>query len=214
MNDALDGFAVLLVDDHPLFRDALANVLRVQVPGLRVRAVASLADALRELAHDRDGFDLVLLDYRLPGADGLRCASRLRELHPELGIGLLSGVDDPTLAGRARRAGLVTYLPKSLEIPALLGRLRLVADGQVVFDDQEAATELPPSNCLGLSDRQVDVLRQLATGGTNKEIARALGITPSTVKSHLEAIFDMTGTANRVQAVMLARTAFPEDDAR
>ncbi len=215
MDDALDGFAVLLVDDHPLFRDGLAHTLRLQVHGPQVRAVASFADALDELAQGRDGFDLVLLDYRLPGADGLRCAGRLRELYPDLAVGLLSGVDDPTLAHRARAAGLVACLPKSLEIDALLSRLRHIAGGETVFDDVTAATDLmagPNASC-GLSERQFDVLRQLATGGTNKEIARQLGITPGTVKSHLEAIFAKTGAANRMQAVMLARTTFSPPDA-
>ena len=203
MTDAFDGFAVLLVDDHPLFRDGLANVLHLQAPGLKVRAVASLTQALRELAQDRDGFDLVLLDYRLPGADGLRSARRLRESYPQLAVGLLSGVEEPTLAQRARSAGLVTCLPKSLELSELLSRPRRLAGGETVFDDAPAATELLADShaSFGLSDRQFDVLRQLATGATNKDIAQALSISPSTVKSHLEAIFTKTGTANRLQAV-------------
>ena len=67
MNDELDGFAVLLVDDHPLFRDGLATALRHQVPTLQVHAVATLDQALEVLCSDGEAFDLVLLDYRLPG---------------------------------------------------------------------------------------------------------------------------------------------------
>ena len=213
MDDALVGFGVLLVDDHPLFRDGLANVLRLQVPGLHVRALGSFTEALRDLAQHRDSVDLVLLDFRLPGADGLRCAFRLREVYPELGVGLLSGVNDPTLAHRAKAAGLMACLPKSLEVPALISRLRRIAEGDTVFEDLGAEPELlvDPHASYGLSERQFDVLRQLATGGTNKEIARALGITPSTVKSHLEAIFSKTGTSNRLQAVMLARSHIDAD---
>lgn len=213
MHEVLDGFAVMLVDDHPLFRDGLADVLRLQVSGLQVRAVASLGDALRELARNSDEFDLVLLDYRLPGADGLRCAARLREQHPGLAVGLLSGVDDPTLAHRARAAGLVACLPKSLEISELLSCLRRIAGGATVFDDAAAGEQLADTQAAyGLSERQLDVLRQLATGRTNKQIARTLGITPSTVKGHVEAIFAKTGTTNRLQAVMLARATFTGSD--
>lgn len=208
MNHALVGFELMLVDDHPLFRDGLVSVLQLQAPGLRIRALASFAQALRELAQNREAVDLVLLDYRLPGVDGLRCAIRLREMYPELALGLLSGVDDPTLAHRARSAGLVACLSKSLEIPALVDRLRRLAEGEPVFENliAESGPLTDAHAPYGLSERQFEVLRQLATGGTNKEIARALGITPSTVKTHLEAIFSKTGTSNRLQAVMLART--------
>lgn len=89
--DALDGFALLLVDDHPLFRDGLAVALRHQAPGLRVQAVGSAAKAMDLLASDAERFDLVLLDYRLPGTDGLRCAAQLMERYPGLGVGLMSG---------------------------------------------------------------------------------------------------------------------------
>ena len=156
-----------------------------------------------------------MLDYRLPGLDGLRCAARLRELYPQLAIGLLSGVDDPSLADRARKAGLATCLPKSLEVVDLLSCLRRLAAGETVFDDTAMdALPMDPHAAWGLSERQQDVLRQLATGGSNKEIARTLGITPSTVKSHLEAIFTKTGTTNRMQAVMLAHATFSHPDAQ
>lgn len=213
MAGALDGFAVLLVDDHPLFRDGLATALRHQVPGMRVHAVATLGEALSALDDDADGFDLVLLDYRLPGTDGLRCAARVRELHPEVGLGLMSGVDDPTLARRARDAGLMTFLPKTLEMHALLARLARLAAGEVVFDDPAAPVAPEVATPYGLTDRQLDVLRELSTGASNKEIARALGIAPATVKNHVEAIIARMGTSNRLQAVMLARAMRPANDA-
>lgn len=209
--DLLDGFALLLVDDHPLFRDGLALALRHEVPNMRVQAVGTLADALQTLAAPHcgeDAFDLVLLDYRLPGADGLRCAELLMQRYPELGIGLISGQDDPTLPERVREAGLIAYLPKSLEISVLLQQLRRIAAGEPVFSrpgwlEHPTETQVQP---LGLTARQWDVLRHLGTGGTNKEIARTIGISPATVKNHLEAIFAKLGASNRLQAVMLART--------
>lgn len=83
-----------------------------------MQAVGSPAEALELLMSDGEGFDLVLLDYRLPGTDGLRCAAQVMERHPGLGVGLMSGADDPTLGHRAQDAGLVAYLPKTLEVPA------------------------------------------------------------------------------------------------
>lgn len=210
--DALDDFAVLLVDDHPLFRDGLVAALRHQVPGLRAQAVDSLTEALEVLALDGEAFDLVLLDYRLPGMDGLRCAARLMERHPGIGVGLMSGEDDPTLARRAQNAGLLAYLPKTLDVPTLLAHLRCLALGEPVFAD---AAPLPgadqaPTGPYGLTARQIAVLRMLVSGGSNKEIARAMGISPGTVKNHLNAIFAKMGAANRLQAVMMAQAVIRE----
>ena len=213
--DALDGFALLLVEDHPLVRDGLAAALRHQAPGLRVQAVGSPAEALELLMSDGEGFDLVLLDYRLPGTDGLRCAAQVMERHPGLGVGLMSGADDPTLGRRAQDAGLVAYLPKTLEIPALLAQLRQLAEGEPAFADAARAPDADqaPTGPYGLTVRQVDVLRMLASGGSNKEIAREMGISPGTVKNHLNAIFTKMGAANRTQAVMMARSALEQDAA-
>ncbi|RKR66646.1 LuxR family two component transcriptional regulator [Acidovorax sp. 94] len=213
--DPLNGFALLLVDDHPLFRDGLAAALRHQAPGLRVQAVGSPAEAIDLLAGhgegESEGFDLVLLDYRLPGMDGLRCAALLMAQHPGMGVGLMSGVDDPTLARRTQDAGLVAYLPKTLEVPALLAQLRQLAEGEPSF---AVAAQPPdaeqPTGPYGLTARQIDVLHMLASGGSNKEIARAMGISPGTVKNHLNAIFTKMGAANRVQAVMMAQAVIRE----
>lgn len=216
LNDELDGFAVLLVDDHPLFRDGLATALRHQVPTLQVHAVATLDQALEVLCSDGEAFDLVLLDYRLPGEDGLRGAERLRARCPSVGIGLMSGVDDPTLPRRAYDAGLMAYLPKALELPALLSCLRRLANGETVFDDELLAPAISVAAVAGprgLTGRQVDVLRHLATGASNKQIARALGISPATVKKHIEDIFDKMGASNRLQAVMMARDTLEQHDA-
>lgn len=204
----LDDFALLLVDDHPLFRDGLAAALRHQVPRLCVQAVGTLDDALDALAAADDGFDLVLLDYLLPGMDGLRCAQVLMRRHPELGVGLMSGLDDPTLPLRAREAGLSAYLPKSLEIATLLEHLGRLARGEPVFGapgPPVLASDAAPADSMALTARQQDVLRALAQGSSNKQIARAMGISPTTVKKHLEAIFARMGATNRVQAVVMAR---------
>jgi two-component system nitrate/nitrite response regulator NarL len=212
--DVLDDFSLLLVDDHPLFRDGLVAALRFQAPSMCVQAVGSPAEALELLADHGESFDLVLLDYRLPGMDGLRCAALLMERHPGMGVGLMSGVDDPTLARRTQEAGLVAYLPKTLEVPALLAQLRRLAEGEPAFSapptEPEADATQAPTGPHGLTARQVDVLRMLASGGSNKEIAREMGISPGTVKNHLNAIFAKMGAANRVQAVMMAQAVFRE----
>lgn len=214
--DALNGFSLLLVDDHPLFRDGLATALRHQAPGLQVQAVASLADALQALEYDAERFDLVLLDYRLPVVDGLRGAVQIQQTYPGVSVGLMSGLDDLTLPRRARDAGLMAYFPKTLEVPELLAHLCRVAQGDRAFEDRDAfSSRISVPACdqggvvgpYGLTARQAEVLRLLGTGGTNKEIARELGISPATVKNHLDAMFSKMGATNRVQAVMMARSS-------
>ncbi len=209
----LEDFGLLLVDDHPLFRDGLAVALRHRAPGLRVSAVATLEEALDALARTAEGFDLVLLDYRLPGADGLRCAEALMARHPEVAVGLMSGLDDASLPLRAREAGLSAYLPKSLELSTLLEHLDRLAHGEPVFSAPGlplAPDDAARIDALGLTARQLDVLRALAGGVSNKEIGRDLGIAQGTVKRHLESIFEKLGATNRTQAVLMARALFGE----
>lgn len=205
--ETLEGFALLLVDDHPLFRDGLVAALRHRVPLLRVQAVGSIDEALQVLGGMKEGFDLVLVDYRLPGANGLRAAVQIMREHPGMGVGLMSGMEDPGLPARAREAGLMAYLPKTLEIEALVGKLVQLSRGEPVFAQTEgpAGLDISPGSPLGLTARQMDVLRALATGSSNKEIARAIGISPATVKNHVEAIFARLGATNRLQAVTMAQ---------
>lgn len=209
----LDDFGLLLVDDHPLLRDGLTMALRASAPGLRVQAVASAEEASALLVREAEAFDLVLLDYRMPGEDGLRAAEALRRRHAHIAIGLMSGIEDSSLPVRAREAGLVAYLPKSLEIDALIAALGRLARGDTVFDLAKAARRDGLDTCgpFGLTTRQMTVLQLLATGASNKVIAQQMGISPATVKNHLDAIFAKMGAANRLQAVMMLRSA--ADDA-
>lgn len=211
--DRLDDFGLLLVDDHPLLRDGLTMALRTSAPGLRVQAVASAEEADALLVREAEAFDLVLLDYRMPGEDGLSAAQALRRRHAHIAVGLMSGAEDNSLPVRAREAGLVAYLPKSLEIDALITALERLARGETVFDLAEAVHHNGLGACgpFGLTARQMAVLRLLATGASNKVIAQQMGISPATVKNHLDAIFAKMGAANRLQAVMMVRSA--ADDA-
>lgn len=205
----LDDFALLLVDDHPLFRDGLVAALRHRAPGLRVQAVGDCAEALARLAAAGGGIDLVLLDYRLPGLDGLRCAKRLMQQHPGVAVALMSGLDDASLPDRARAAGLCGYLPKSLEVSTLLEQLERIAQGQPVFN--APVPVVAPTGPHGLTPRQMQVLQALGRGGSNNDIAHALGLAPATVKKHLEAIFTRMGATNRLQAVLMARAWLAEE---
>ena len=197
----LAGFSVLLVDDHPLFREGLMLALAQRSPALHCHAVASLQEALQHVAASGNSVDLVLFDYRLPGEDGLACARKLRLRFPQIACALMSGSDDASLPTRVREAGLVGYFPKTLDVDALLEGLACLARGETFYTSGFAA--LSASSHEGLTPRQHEILRRVADGATNKEIAQLLQIAPHTVKNHLAQIFDRLGASNRAQAVSM-----------
>jgi two-component system, NarL family, nitrate/nitrite response regulator NarL len=209
--NALSGFGLLLLDDHALFRDGLVMALGQLAPECDVAAVATCQAAVTTLAAQPDRFDLVLVDYKLPETNGLAFAAEIRRSHPYLSVGLLSGEDDADLPAQARSAGLVAFLSKSLSMQTMLAALTRLAQGDTVFTPHALPSASDPADPadppFGLTPRQLDVLALLATGHSNKVIAQALGISPATVKNHLDAIFAKMGVSNRLQAVMLARAA-------
>ncbi len=205
--NALDDFGLLLVDDHPLFRDGLAMALQNRAPGLRVCAVASADEADALLADESQVFDLVLLDYRLQGTDGLRAAQRLRSRHCNVSFGLMSGLDDASLPLRVRDAGLVAYLPKALEVDALIEALQQLATGETVFCE---AAETPLSQPNGTAQFGSD---DTAIVGFADACHRCHQQGDSAAPGHLarhrqeplDAIFEKMGATNRVQAVVMAQ---------
>jgi DNA-binding NarL/FixJ family response regulator len=144
----------------------------------------------------------VLADLRLPGAeDGLSLLAQVGQRFPTVARVLVSGSDDPHLPAQARRAGLMGYLPKSLD-PALweLALARILSGEPWFPREATSALEGDPTG------RQVEILARLAEGWSNKAIARELGITERTVKYHLAEIYGRLGAANRAEAVARAST--------
>jgi DNA-binding NarL/FixJ family response regulator len=176
-----------------------------------LHAVGSLDEALAHLQQQASRSaqtDLALLDYRLPGEDGLQCALRLRARFPAVACAIMSGTDDARLPARVREAGLMGYFPKTLDVSALLQGLEQLALGHSYFAPLHA--QVLPDAADPLTPRQREVLGMVARGATNKEIAQILQIAPHTVKNHLGQIFERLGAANRAQAVsMLQDSTLP-----
>lgn len=196
----------LVVDDHAVVRMGVAQLLRQLQPAMEVSEAGNLAQAEALLAA-RPDVALVVLDVFLPDVPptsplmGLR---RLRQRHPLLAVALLSAEADKDLASQALREGAAGWLPKSADPRALAAALTLVLQGGCYVPrfllEREAGA---PAE--GLSGRQLEVLAQLVEGRSNKEIARALALSESTVKTHLAAIFRVLKARNRTQAVMAGR---------
>jgi DNA-binding NarL/FixJ family response regulator len=196
-----------LADDHPIVRAALASALGDLAPSVRFREASDAAGALALL----DGvppLDLLVVDLRMPGADGLSTVRALRERAPEVPLVVVSAEDDPAHIAPLLALGVAGFIPKSEPPAVIVSALRLVlAGGTYVPPRLAAAAAAPPPGAAdaGLTPRQWEVVKLLARGLSNKAIANALGVTEGTVKVHLIAVFRALGVRNRTAAVIAAR---------
>jgi DNA-binding NarL/FixJ family response regulator len=196
----------LVADDHPLVRDALARTLAELDPAVEVVAVADFGAALAALR--ADAFDLALIDWQMPGMDGVQGLHRLREAAPTVPLVVASGHDDAATIRAALAAGAAGFIPKSERTEVLLQALRLVRAGGVYVPSrllEAAADPGPQAPAADLTPRQLDVLACLMRGEPNKLIARELGLTEGTVKIHIAAILRALQVRNRTEAVVRAR---------
>jgi DNA-binding NarL/FixJ family response regulator len=201
----------LLVDDHPLFREGVALLLAGAFPQWQILQAGSLAEALVHLEADPD-IALVLLDIGLPDSAGFAGLIQLRNraAHPRYVV--VSAIDSESAVREAIGHGAAGFIPKTSRVSEMLAALRIVMQGGIYVPpapdalaaaDIAASSEADPA-LLGLSPRQVDVLRLLIEGHSNKAIGRALDVSESTVKTHLLSIFRKLGANSRTQAVAAA----------
>jgi DNA-binding NarL/FixJ family response regulator len=206
---------VLVVDDHALFREGLKFLLPELDRTLVLDEAGDCAKAL-ERAAER-AYDLVLLDLHLPGLHGMDALAALREALPATPIVVLSGEDNRAVVRAAIDAGAMGFIPKSSTREVLIQALRLVFAGGVYLPptvlDASVAAEPPAPGLpgaaataerLGLTPRQMDVLRCVIQGKPNKSIARELDISEGTVKAHLSSVMQALGAHNRTEAVYAA----------
>jgi DNA-binding NarL/FixJ family response regulator len=201
------ALTVLIADDHPLVRDALARTVRQLDAEVTVHEAGDL-DALLRLAR-AGAADLALIDLNMPGMDGVAGLARLREAAPTLPVVVASGQEDATTIRSVLGAGAVGFIPKSEKSELLLSALRLVQAGGTYVPArllEAPATIAAPAAASELTPRQLDVLRCLMRGEPNKLIARELGLTEGTVKIHIAAILRALQARNRTEAVVRART--------
>ena len=200
---------VLIVDDHPLFRDALARLV-ASVPEL---AVAGLADDGPEaVAVARaGGVDVVLMDLNLPTMSGIEATAQLTALADAPAVLVVTMVDDDDTVVAALRAGARGYVLKGASADELAAAVRTVAAGGAVFGAGIAARVLDmtassaPANAAGLTEREQEVLARLAQGASNKQIALALGLSLKTVQNYVSRILDKLQVTDRTQAALQAQ---------
>lgn len=219
MPDGDLNFRTVVVDDHELLRAGTRQILE-DATGFIVVGEAADAEAARVLVADTTP-DLVIADIRLPGANGIDLARQLVHDHPELVVVILSAYDDPDYVRAAMAAGVSGYLLKTLPSRELVDALRDACTGTVRLGGsprgrgERDVVGPAPDPDEELTAREIQVVRMVARGMSNKAIAHELGISPRTVEGHLNHVFDKVGVESRTALVhyALANSLFGREPA-
>lgn len=202
-------FSILIVDDHPLMAAALAGVLQELRPRASCTVAPTGAAARQALARQAD-MGLVVLDLGLPDTDGFGLLAYLREAYPGVPVMVVSASENVEDMRRAIAAGALAYVAKSAPPADMLKAAGRVIRGELVLPPAMNLTAAagssanPASSTELLTDRQLDVLRLVCAGRSNKFIAYELGVAEKTVKGRITAIFKALEVDNRTQAVLEA----------
>ena len=205
----MSNIRLLVADDHEVVRCGLRSLL--ENTEITVIAEATSGTEAVELTFQHNP-DLVMLDVRMPNGDGLTALGRIRLERPETPVLMFSAYDNPTYIARAVALGASGYILKTAEADRVLTAIRECATGENIWTRDElrrvtgalSTPRLSTDVEVPLTQRESEVLRQLALGLTNKEIAQALGISYETVKEHVQHILRKVGVSDRTQAAVWA----------
>lgn len=211
----MDPVTILVADDHPLFRDGVRALLAT-VPDCELVGEAASGDEAVALAAQLQP-DVVLMDIRMPGLDGIEATRRIVDTSPHIGVLVLTMFEDDGSVFAAMRAGARGYVLKGANQEEIVRAVRAIAAGEAIFGADIArrlmdyfATprpDLPARAFPDLTEREREVLELIARGLANADIARRLFLSPKTVRNHVSNIFSKLQVADRAQAIVRAREA-------
>jgi DNA-binding NarL/FixJ family response regulator len=200
----------LIIDDHPLFREALHSAVELAYPNSDTLDAASLDEA-NQLLQDDAGFDLALLDLSMPGVKGMDGLLHLRTHYPRLPVVVVSGAEDPPIIAQVLAYGAAGFIPKSSKKTTLADAIQQVMNGAVYVPETYADGAEDPidvdtrkmiERLSSLTPQQIRVLQMICNGLLNKQIAYELSVGETTVKAHVSEILRKLSVSSRTQAVI------------
>jgi two-component system, NarL family, nitrate/nitrite response regulator NarL len=201
---------ILIADDHDLVRDTIEEFLKRLGDQTEVLQAATLPEAMTLVTQQTNKLDMILLDLRMPGMNGLAGLTAMRQKCPDVPVVILSGDVNPDVVRGALQAGAAGFIPKTMRGAAMLNAIRLVQSGGryvpdvIVTNGAANLLEAGARSPKNLTPRERQVLSQLVKGQSNKEIGRALNIEEITVALHLRSVYRKLEVSTRTQAVRIA----------
>lgn len=195
---------ILIADDHPLFRQALAMAATAVMPDARIAESANLPSALAE-AIAADDLALILLDLKMPGAEGYSGVALLHAEKPGVPILVVSSADAAQAAREAVRFGAVGFIGKDADLRFIEDAIRDALSGKRMESPKDDVLDPVAAQIASLTPTQLKVMLGVMEGRLNKQIAYDLGISEATVKAHMTAILKKLDVQNRTQAVLAAK---------
>jgi two-component system response regulator DegU len=214
MPDEKRVIRVLIAEDHRTFAEALQRVIDLE-KGLQVVTIADNGKEAVDLVVENHP-DVVLMDVEMPDLDGIQATRKIRQASPNTQVVMLSAHHDDTLVARAVEAGAAGYLNKTHSVGEVADAVRAAADGEELIDAEEVGRVLTilrrrreedadsQSRVQRLTPRQIEILQNMADGMSSEQIARSLGISPQTLRTHVQNILTRLKVHSKIEALALA----------